>query len=758
MTVKPIKTWEKPFFNNRIHACPLSGHSVSFQLVDETGDGAPYAGLAYEVIDYEGVSYPGKLDATGSGKVENHYCGPVVLRLDEAYQGNEEAYTFLTKRPSYPLKLTELQVRAEQTRFANKSGARTSSNPAQSKADEFCQVEVSELVKHACHLPPIVDRDFPPNEYVRDLMQTPPEDVAIGEIGFGAKAARVYGIGLLPNKHHVLEVRPLRALRPVLSTDSEFCALNLYQLALMATLSYSDFGQKPDLFKVKGDSEETSTIEADSVSFPLQPSVGNWFGNTLSKYEELWQVDAAQAGGKNYYPLYEEVVYSKRLEIVPFDPDLYPEVNRPSLGNDQEHPAKIHFFDDTDSKNGTDTQAFITHHDEIILLSVRGTASGSDALRDLDAAQVPFEEGVGKVHNGFYGSAKAIIDFVTSYLDKFYVSQKVIITGHSLGGAVAFLVAEMLRRRQGYEYDIVLYTYGAPRAVDETFATAASALIHHRTVNHNDPVPSVPTTWMNTSKPVYITGAIVTFFNVPIGLALFGGGIANLSGEPYTHHGKLRHFMPVSFADRHTSSIMWEPGCDTITEHAACTVALQQKDGLPKRGGILRQLVDNANHKMVVSYIPACWAILRRYQESQEFKRNLVTEREFHWVDDALASIKKQLEAKERQFTMQALESKVEAQKQALRDEISKIEETRDRLDTLRSKKATETQVYGLAAALPEALATNLERWRAHTINTSLEQLAMAPPDADSHDRAVASLTGGHVIGAPRHFDVDSIA
>ncbi len=47
MTVQSIKTWEKPFFNNRIHACPMSGHSVSFQLVNEFGDGRPYAGIAW---------------------------------------------------------------------------------------------------------------------------------------------------------------------------------------------------------------------------------------------------------------------------------------------------------------------------------------------------------------------------------------------------------------------------------------------------------------------------------------------------------------------------------------------------------------------------------------------------------------------------------------------------------------------------------------------------------------------------------------
>ncbi|MEN1620078.1 lipase family protein, partial [Pseudomonas aeruginosa] len=137
--------------------------------------------------------------------------------------------------------------------------------------------------------------------------------------------------------------------------------------------------------------------------------------------------------GKAYYPLYEDVAYSRRLEVIPFDPELYPEVNSPELGADQEHPARLHYLDDAKKRGSTDTQAYVTHHDELILLVVRGTASMADVLRDVDAAQTPFEETSGKVHNGFYESAKVAFNFFTTYLDMFYSGQKLLITGHSLG-------------------------------------------------------------------------------------------------------------------------------------------------------------------------------------------------------------------------------------------------------------------------------------------------------------------------------------
>ena len=740
---------DRSSMDGTIHACPLREHSTSFQLVDEFGDGQPYAGLAYQIIDHEDIIYTGKLDATGSGKVENHYCGPVELRLNQTYQGREDDYNELIVRKNYPLPITELQVRAEKTRFSNKSGLRTQSNPAQDKtnAGAFYQVEVRELVEHGAHLPPLAARHSPPNFHVFKLFRPLPVK---GSAGYKPELAKRFGVALMPNRHTVLEVRPLRSLRPMLSPGNDFCALNLYQLALMSTLSYSDFAQQPI----------DHPVETDTVSFPLQPSIGNWFADALAKFDELWQVDSAQAGGKAYYPLYEEVPYSRRLEVVPFDPELYPQVNSPSLGEKQENPATIHWLDDRAEDGGTDTQAFITHHDALILLSIRGTASVADALRDMDATQVPFGDSPGKVHNGFYGAAKVAYDFAVRYLNKFYSGQKLVISGHSLGGAIALIVSEMLRRDKRYTADIVLYTYGAPRAGDKVFVEGAKPLVHHRIVNHNDPVPSVPSTWMSTStQREYMAQGVVTVVNPAIGVASLVLGMVNMTGEPYAHHGTLRHFMPVYFNAGIMSSILWKPGCSTINDHG-CAVALKATDGLPSRGPFLRQVIDNAHHKMVVSYIPNCWASLRRWQDAQTSNCSLVTVDEFNQVDEALTNAKRQILTLESRLAASPdrYVSHQAAAMAALQQEFTNIEITRTRLSELRANRISEADVYGLFAGLPELAEDDLPRWKAHAENRKEEQLAMAPPAADDDDeRAIAAITGVRIPGTPFNFDIDSI-
>ena len=709
---------KRPFFSDSTPACSLRGQWVSFCLVDETGVGATYAGLSYTVRDSAGREYKGRLNGEGFVKLKDIYSGPVVLVFDDLYSGTEQPYRRLMMRPTYQLPITELQVRAEQTRFASVDGRRIEANPAQHQPNRFYQVEVRDLVRHVAHLPPTTPRVHSPKRHALKMM---------ADLGFGPPQPSLVGIVLFPNKHTVLEVRPLRALRPILSTEDGFCALNLYQLALFAALSYCDFGQAP------------AEKPLDEVRFPLDPSVGNLFAEQLSVYHEAWRIDPKQS--HRFYPIYEDIPYSRRFEILPFDPVLYPQ-NRPERNEEQEHPARLHFFDD--EKFGTDTQAFITHHDEVILISVRGTVSRADALRDADAHQVAFEGGVGKAHDGFYQAYRALRNFVLQYLDQFHTGQRIVMCGHSLGGAIALLLAEGLRRTPDAHYNILLYTYGAPRAADSEFTAGASSLVHHRIVNHNDPVPSVPAPWMNTTAKLWIPGAITLFSNPVPGGLLFAAGLVRVGGNPYRHHGEQYHFMPITLPDGSHSSVLWKPGCESLQE-AGCNRALQLQGDMPDRDNVLRQLFQADQHFMTTSYIPAAWATLRRWQQTLESEGSLVTQREFELLDRAFEDMREQLRAKRRELALRRpANDRSHEPTDALNAEIDRLHTSRERLASLRWRRLQARDVYGSHASSAH-LQASLKRWFRHRENREPAQFTSVPPP--SHDEQVRVQT----------LDIDSV-
>ncbi|WP_300745817.1 lipase family protein [Pseudomonas sp.] len=709
---------KRPFFSDSTPACSLRGQWVSFCLVDETGVGATYGGLSYTVRDSAGREYKGRLNEEGFAKLKDIYSGPVVLVFDDLYSGTEQPYRRLMMRPTYQLPITELQFRAEQTRFASVDGRRIEANPAQHQPNRFYQVEVRDLVRHVAHLPPTTPRVHSPKRHALKML---------ADLGFGPPQPSLVGIVLFPNKHTVLEVRPLRALRPILSTEDGFCALNLYQLALFAALSYCDFGQAP------------AEKPLDEVRFPLDPSVGNLFAEQLSVYHEAWRIDPKQS--HRFYPIYEDIPYSQRFEILPFDPVLYPQ-NRPERNEEQEHPARLHFFDD--EKFGTDTQAFITHHDEVILISVRGTVSRADALRDADAHQVAFEGGVGKAHDGFYQAYRALRNFVLLYLDQFHTGQRIVMCGHSLGGAIALLLAEGLRRTPDAHYNILLYTYGAPRAADSEFTAGASSLVHHRIVNHNDPVPSVPAPWMNTTAKLWIPGAITLFSNPLPGGLLFAAGLVRVGGNPYRHHGEQYHFMPITLPDGSHSSVLWKPGCESLQE-AGCNRALQLQGDMPDRDNVLRQLFQADQHFMTTSYIPAAWATLRRWQQTLESEGSLVTQREFELLDRAFEDMREQLRTKRRELALRRpANDRSHEPTDALNAEIDRLHTSRERLASLRWRRLQARDVYGNHASSAH-LQASLKRWFRHRENREPAQFTSVPPP--SHDEQVRVQT----------LDIDSV-
>ncbi len=719
-------------FNMDRLACSSDNRWVNFRLIDEFGSGTAYAGLSYRLIDVMGVEYRGALNAEGCGRTAGLPGGPALLLVDSEYEGRDFFYRRLAIRESYPLPITELQVAAEST--LHRPTGETWKGPyiASEQDAQFYQVEVRDLVQHTSHLPAPKKLSLRaaagPARLVREIVETAPAS----------------GIGLMTGTNYVLEVQALRAWRPLLSLDPEFSALNLYQLALFSTLSYGWFGQTPE-----------KPGEADTVSYPTLGTVGHVLQTRMAAREETgYFADAS----KPWYPMVEDVPYSKRLEVVPFDPALYPQ-NSPALGDEQETPGKVHFFNDPRNGpldlQGTDTQAYATHDDRLILIAVRGTAEKWDVWLDVDAAQVPAEGGSGNAHQGFHDAFLALRPFVENYLRQFRTDQTIVVCGHSLGGAVALLLAVWLREH--VTPDVILYTYGAPRSGDAMFVESAKELVHHRIVNHNDPVPSVPASWMDTDKRMWIPGlaASVTGMHPAGGVALFLAGLVRLAGEPYLHHGAQRHFLPVPLTNNLTSSVMWQPSCEGI-EEAACATKLLHQD-MPERRSFLGQLLSASEHTMLLGYLPACWATLKRWQQASLESDPIITLREHQWLKREIETYRANLDEwqtrahrefptssielrpqdrplNQRNMTYSALKKREAEIRRAInhaQKELARAEHALDRLGYLATAAITPHDVYGSMVTHME-LAQMVDRWLSHKENRAKVRLAQIPPPAGS--------------------------
>jgi hypothetical protein len=539
--------------------CPLREQWVSFRLVDEHGEGKPYAGLAYQLHDNQGQKYAGTLDSDGFAKVQNFYCGAVVLNLSTLDAGNLDPwYKELTIRKSFQLPLTALQVAAEQSPTGPRhADGKTYLAEARAQREQarFLRVEVSDFADAIKHLP-TSNKDWWPRPSAT-LKQS------------AGLAAQELGIALTPKLHHVLEVKALRAYSPLLSREKAFCAVNAYHLAVMTAFVYAPFSD------VKKANE---SYVSRPPPYPRAGSIGHVLHEQLARLIKPTQFNDAR------YPLlYEEVPYSKRLEVVPYDPERY----KAEATAGWDNPEKVHFLYD----EASETQAFITHSDKVMLISVRGTQELADIGRDLDARQVPYQEGVGQAHRGFYEAFLAAKAFVERYMDAFYTEeQTLIVCGHSLGGAIALLLAEWLRRLPSAP-NVMLYTFGSPRAGDSAFAQGAQALTHHRLVNHNDPVPGVPATWMDAEWKLALPGTVMLLSalgNPLLGVTLLLAGLLNLKGDPYEHHGEQRHFMPRKEGAGSEAAILWQPGCASVTENACAkyTADIALDGDMPQRKGL----------------------------------------------------------------------------------------------------------------------------------------------------------------------------
>lgn len=130
---------------------------------------------------------------------------------------------------------------------------------------------------------------------------------------------------------------------------------------------------------------------------------------------------------------------------------------------------------------------FLSRSNGVQTIAVRGTANLENALVDVDLA-LQFTPALNIIlHQGFAAATQAIYQDVKPYLIE---DMPIATTGHSLGGAVAVILAMHLAHDH-YPLQQVM-TFGQPKVTNVAGAKAFAALPLIRVVTPHDIVPLVP--------------------------------------------------------------------------------------------------------------------------------------------------------------------------------------------------------------------------------------------------------------------------
>jgi len=168
-----------------------------------------------------------------------------------------------------------------------------------------------------------------------------------------------------------------------------------------------------------------------------------------------------------------------------------------------------------------------------IWVAFRGSSDIENWITNLDFVRMSYPLCSGcSVHEGFYtAQQKAIADIrnAVAQLHAAHPSYKIVVTGHSLGAALATLTALDLARTYGS--GVRVYNYGCPRIFNEAGANWASSGvidIAARRTHYRDPVPHLPEElfgFRHTTGEIYENGPISDYPNFP------GGALRTCSGE-----------------------------------------------------------------------------------------------------------------------------------------------------------------------------------------------------------------------------------
>jgi len=156
-----------------------------------------------------------------------------------------------------------------------------------------------------------------------------------------------------------------------------------------------------------------------------------------------------------------------------------------------------------------------------LFVSFRGSVSKGEFFKDIDVSLLTIESTAHhqspRVHAGIY---KAYVDIEPALVELLQTNdsgyERVVLIGHSLGGAIATLAGALMPLRHTHgKVDVV--TFGSPRVGDSAFVQMYSQYVTNslRIVNHDDKIPGIyPINpvfeHVHGSTPVRVDGPLVT--------------------------------------------------------------------------------------------------------------------------------------------------------------------------------------------------------------------------------------------------------
>jgi hypothetical protein len=148
------------------------------------------------------------------------------------------------------------------------------------------------------------------------------------------------------------------------------------------------------------------------------------------------------------------------------------------------------FFESTGTPEGRGTHGLLAFHDDpepnrkLAVVAFRGTDASdpTDLADDAEFLQTKWPPS-GLVHRGFAEALDHILPNVTAAMNQ--VQGRILFAGHSLGAAIATLLASI-------RWPDFLYTFGSPRVGDVQFVSTLNGLGSRRFVDCCDIVARIP--------------------------------------------------------------------------------------------------------------------------------------------------------------------------------------------------------------------------------------------------------------------------